>query len=151
MSGLGAPSDSSLAAEGGVEDGADERCGILHRLEAVGNMGKLVGGRTTLHKRRLRAVYRVCLVDRVSLVQRNQRNQIDQMDQKDRLCATRANRRSSPLLSPVSARVGSATAPYAPGWSPLSTQEFSIRLDEPRERTRPFSSERNSAREPIHP
>jgi len=56
----------------------------------------------------------------------------------------------SPLLSPVSARVCSATAPYVPGWSPLSTQEFSIRLDEPRERVRPFSSERNNAREPIH-
>ena len=74
MRGLGAPLDSSLAAEGGVEDGGDKRCGILHRLEAIGNMGQLVGGRTTLHKRRLRAVYRVCLVYLVSLVERHQIN-----------------------------------------------------------------------------
>jgi hypothetical protein len=65
MRGLGAPPDSSLAAEGGVEDGADERCGILHRLEAVGNMGKLVGERSTLHERRPQGGFsgaRVCLV-----------------------------------------------------------------------------------------
>jgi len=81
MRGLGAPLDSSLAAEGGVEDGGDKRCDILHKLEAVGNMGQLVGGRTTLHKRRPRAVYRGCSFYLVSLVQRNQRNQKAQINQ----------------------------------------------------------------------
>ena len=53
-------------------------------------------------------------------------------------------------INPVSGREDSPTAPCALGWSPRSTQEWSIRLDELREQVRPFSIERNSAQEPIH-
>ena len=97
MRGLGDPPDSSLAAEGGVEDGADERCGILYRFEAVGNMGKLVGERSTLHERRPQGGFscaQVCLA--LSFVELTNQidltNETDQTDQTNQLSAARHER-----------------------------------------------------------
>ena len=55
-----------------------------------------------------------------------------------------------PLLSSVSAPVNSATALCAPDWLLFLVQELSTLLREPHKQVPPFSSEQNSAREPIH-
>ena len=44
--------------------------------------------------------------------------------------------------------VDSTTVPCAPGWTPPSTQERSIRRDGPCVRVPPFSSEQHGVREP---